>query len=230
MNQVFMGFSADLPGYLAALSAHNNREWFKANQARYEETVREPARALVRALSGPLAELSVHLIADDRKVGGSLMRVQRDTRFSKDKTPYKTNVGIQLRHGAGKDAHAPAVYVHLELGDGFVGFGLWQPPPDELARIRRFIVENWDRYSAIVEAPAMKQHFTQHGDSLKRVPAGFDASHASAEAVKRRSFIALRKLDFEVFQRADAPEVITALLADGREYLAFLCAAVGQPF
>src|SRR5678815_2121248 len=107
----FEGFSDETFAFLGELEEHNQRDWFEANKSRYERVVREPALAFVRDMGRRLAEVAPALRADDRKVGGSMMRVHRDTRFSKDKSPYKTNVGIQFRHEAGKDVHAVGLYV-----------------------------------------------------------------------------------------------------------------------
>nr|WP_235551139.1 TIGR02453 family protein [Mariprofundus ferrooxydans] len=94
-------FSPDTIAYLEALAANNNRDWFNENKQRYEQHVREPALSFIEAVGQRLPEFSPHFRADARKMGGSLMRVYRDSRFSKDKTPYKTNIGIQFRHEAG---------------------------------------------------------------------------------------------------------------------------------
>ena len=103
----FRSFGPELAAFLQDLRSNNERGWFTGNRDRYEETVREPARAFIRAMAPALAAISPHFRADDRKTGGSLMRIHRDTRFSRDKTPYKTNVGIQFRHALGRDLHAP---------------------------------------------------------------------------------------------------------------------------
>ena len=97
----FAGFTSDLIGFLEDLRFHNEREWFKANSDRYERHVREPALDFIAAMAPRLEKISPHLTAVPKKVGGSLMRIHRDVRFSKDKTPYKTNLGIQFRHSAG---------------------------------------------------------------------------------------------------------------------------------
>ena len=107
--------------FLRKLAANNDRDWFQANKARYESNVREPCLAFIRAFRKPLERISPFFVASDRRVGGSLMRVYRDTRFSRDKTPYKTNVGIQFRHELGKDVHAPGFYVHIAAGECFLG-------------------------------------------------------------------------------------------------------------
>ncbi len=120
-------FGPELYEFLEELEANNNREWFNENRERYEEEVREPAFDLIRAVRPMLAEISPNMTARDTKVGGSLMRVFRDTRFSADKTPYKTNVGIQLRHLRANDVHAPGYYVHLSTESCFFGAGRRRP-------------------------------------------------------------------------------------------------------
>jgi len=96
-------FSKQTMSFLRDIKKNNNREWFEANKERYETHVRSPALEYIEAMAQPLAKISDQFVASPRKVGGSLMRIYRDVRFSKDKTPYKTNVGIQFRHSAGKD-------------------------------------------------------------------------------------------------------------------------------
>src|SRR5438046_6848292 len=102
--------------FLRELKTHNDRDWFAANKARYLATVQGPALRFIADFAPRLAKITQRLVADPRPVGGSLMRIYRDTRFSKDKAPLKTNVGIQFRHEAGKDVHAPGIYLHLEPG------------------------------------------------------------------------------------------------------------------
>jgi uncharacterized protein (TIGR02453 family) len=212
--------------FLFQLSVNNNREWFKANEARYEAAIRDPARVFIRAMAAPLEKITAHLVTDDRKVGGSLMRIQRDVRFSNNKLPYKTNVGIQFRHSAGKDVHAPGVYVHVGIDDVFVGAGLWMPEPDPLRRIRESVSERWEQWDKILKAKALKK-FEQHRDTMARVPKGFDKEDPATEELKRRSFIAMHPLDAE---GALDPKKVARLVADARDYMAFLCEAVGLPF
>ena len=226
----FQGFPTDLVPFLMELTAHNDRDWFKANEKRYEASLRQPALAFIRAMAEPLATVTRHLVTDDRKVGGSLMRIQRDTRFAKDKSPYKNNVGIQFRHVVGKDIHAPGVYLHIAADEAFLGIGLWQPPPDVLQRLREAVAEKWDRWSAILSAPPLATDWKQHGDSLKRVPRGFDAAHPGVEELKRTSFIAMLPVPIERLEAPDAPERIIGHVRHGRDYMAFLCEALGLPF
>ncbi|MDP1732873.1 MAG: TIGR02453 family protein [Sulfuritalea sp.] len=96
--------------FLDELAANNDRGWFEANKPRYEELVREPALDFITAMAEPLAKFAPHFRAEPRKMGGSLMRVFRDTRFARDKSPYKTNIGIQFRHELGKDVLSPPLF------------------------------------------------------------------------------------------------------------------------
>jgi len=102
-------FTPALFSFLRELEATNDKVWWEGNKDRYQAVVRDPALDFITDFAGRLARISSHFTADTRTVGGSLMRPYRDTRFSPDKTPYKTNVGIQFRHEAGKDIHAPGL-------------------------------------------------------------------------------------------------------------------------
>jgi uncharacterized protein (TIGR02453 family) len=176
--QTFAGFTPDLFDFLAELAMNNTREWFEGQKNRYEASVRGPAQALIRAMAPRLTPLSPHIVADDRKVGGSLMRIHRDTRFGSDKTPYKTNVGIQFRHSAGKDVHAPGLYLHIahpgpgEMDGLFLGAGIYHPEKEPLEQIRQAIAEKPDAWRAVRENAAFAGTWTLGGESLKRPPRG----------------------------------------------------------
>src|SRR5437660_5093902 len=118
-------FSPGLFDFLRELRAHNNREWFQKNKARYEREAREPALRFIEDVGPQLRKLSTHLMADPRPVGGSLFRINRDIRFSADKSPYKTNIGVGFGHeGAGRSGAAPGLYLHLAPGESFGGGGV----------------------------------------------------------------------------------------------------------
>ena len=141
----FKRFQPTLFEFLEQLADHNNRPWFQENKLRYEQEVLSPALAFIRAFQSRLKRISPYFLASDRRVGGSLMRVYRDTRFAKQGPPYKTNVGIQFRHEQGRDIHAPGFYVHIAPGECFLAVGLWRPEAEPLAAIRQAIVERPDR-------------------------------------------------------------------------------------
>ncbi|MCA9134700.1 MAG: TIGR02453 family protein, partial [Planctomycetales bacterium] len=144
----FQGFPSDTISFLEDLRENNNRPWFAENKERYEASLLTPALQLIASLEKPLAKVAPLLRVEAKKVGGSLMRIYKDTRFSADKTPYKTNLGIQFRHQAGKDVHAPGVYLHVDPQEAFLAVGTWRPPSEALKKIRGSIVEheaNWRR-------------------------------------------------------------------------------------
>lgn len=136
---MFTGFPRDSIKFFKELSKNNNRDWFAENKPRYEESVLNPALRLVIDIEGPLKKVSPHFLAVSKKSGGSLMRIYRDTRFSKDKTPYKTNLGVHFRHETGKDVHAPGFYFHVDPKEVFVGAGIWRPDSKALNQIRVLI-------------------------------------------------------------------------------------------
>jgi uncharacterized protein (TIGR02453 family) len=226
----FEGFPPDLFDFLVELTANNDRDWFNAHKDDYERALREPARAFVRAMGERLEKVAPHLVADDRRAGGSLMRIYRDTRFSGDKTPYKTNVGIQFRHEAGKDVHAPGLYVHFDLEEAFVGAGMWMPPTEALNAIRAKIDAEPERWTAITRDPTFVDTFRQSGDSLKRPPRGFDKDHPLIEDLKRKSFILVHDLDPADAESPELVDRVTELMRRAKPYCDFICEAVGLPF
>ncbi len=216
--------------FLRELETHNERAWFEANKERYRAEVRDPMLEFIADFARPLAEISPHFVADPRPHGGSLFRIYRDTRFSKDKTPYKTNVGAHFRHAAGKDAHAPGFYLHLEPGSCFAGFGIWHPDGTALARIRDAIVERSRGWTRITRAADFRAGFRLMGDSLKRPPRGYDPDHPLIEDLKRKDFIAVTELPEADACRPDFLDRFAGLARRGAGFVRFLSRAVEVPF
>jgi uncharacterized protein (TIGR02453 family) len=187
-------FGPELFSFLADLRANNNREWFAANKDRYEEHLLEPAMAFIDAFAPRLEKISPHFRADARPSGGSLFRIYRDTRFSKDKTPYKTNVGIHFRHELAKDAHAPGFYLHIGPDESFAGGGLWHPGTEPATRIREAIVAEPERWQEATRRGAFAERLELGGDSLKRVPSWADADHPFADDLRRKDFFGSARL------------------------------------
>ena len=173
----------ELFAFLAELRRHNNREWFNENKDRYLTEVRDPALALVAALAPGLHGISRQISVDPRPSGGSMMRIYRDTRFSRDKTPYKTNVGIHFGLKAPRTFDAPGFYLHLEPGHVFMGAGIWHPQADALRAVREAIVKDQRGWAA-----ARRVGLSHDEASLKRPPRGFDPEHPLVEDLKRQSF------------------------------------------
>jgi uncharacterized protein (TIGR02453 family) len=223
-------FSPALFTYLRDLKKNNDRDWFKANKARYDEAVLEPALAFIEDFEPHLHAISPHFVADPRPVGGSLFRIYRDTRFAKDKSPYKTHTGIHFRHELAKSAHAPGFYLHLEPGQVFLGAGIWRPDTEPLAQIRTAIAEDPDRWTRTTRAKPFADLYELGGDSLKRAPAGFDPEHPLIDELKRKDFIAVRTLDDKAPCSRGFLEDTAGTFAAAGPLVHFLCDATGVPF
>ena len=181
-------FTPALFDFLRQLKRNNNRDWFQKNKARYEDDVRGPALAFIEAVGAPLRKLSPHVVADSRPVGGSLFRINRDIRFSSDKSPYKTAVGMSFGHDRGRDRPAPGFYLQLGPGDSFAGGGIHMPETATLTKIRDSIVNNTAAWKRIVTDPQFAPMVVNMGDSLKRAPQGYDPDHPFVDDLKRKSF------------------------------------------
>ncbi len=215
--------------FLADLEANNNRPFFEANRERYERELREPALAFVRAMGERLDAVSPHLVADDRNVGGSLMRIYRDTRFSNDKRPYKTNVGLRFYHPDSADVHAPGLYMHIALDGCFLGAGNWHPEPEPLRAFRDAIVARPDEWRAATSGAPFAPHWKLSGDSLKRIPRGYPADHAFADDLRRKDFIAIAELPTDWLSHDDLADRVIDRFAGATPLLRFLSHAVGAP-
>jgi uncharacterized protein (TIGR02453 family) len=216
--------------FLKDLKENNEREWFQRNKHRYQDEVRDPAIRFITDFGAHLKTLSEHFRADPRTVGGSMFRIHRDTRFSKDKTPYKTFIGIQFRHELGKDAHAPGYYLHIDRGECFAGAGMWHPDSPSLRKIREAIVDDPDAWKRAAEAEPFVEAYALEGDRLKRPPKGFDPEHPLVEDLKRKDFIGVAKIPQSLIMDPALPEELTKVFRKATPLVQFLCGAVGVPF
>ena len=216
--------------FLAALAENNEREWFTEHQQDYEDFVRKPALNFISDMSDGMPAISRHFLAQSKKVGGSLMRIYRDTRFSKDKTPYKTNIGIQFRHEVGKDIHAPGYYLHIAPDGCFLGIGLWHPDADALFKIREAIMQKSDAWVAARNDKTFRQHFTLEGDSLTNAPRGFAKDHPLVKDLKRKDFICLAPLSEAMVTSKNLRPLVVERFRQGASYMEFLCKALGLRF
>jgi uncharacterized protein (TIGR02453 family) len=219
-------FTPALFQFLAELKENNSREWFQDNKARYERDVRDPVLAFVMAFGDPLAGLSRHFVADPRPSGGSMFRIFRDTRFAKDKSPYKTNVGAQFRHAlTTRDAHAPGFYLHLEPGGCFAAAGSWHPDADALRRIRERIAARPREWQALAKAGLEVQ-----GDTLVRVPQGFDPGHPEAASLRLKDFYTYTSLTQRQVCAPDFMEAYTEICRGNAPLMKFLAKALELPY
>lgn len=223
-------FGPELFSFLTDLRANNDREWFAANRHRYEQDLLEPALAFVEDFAPRLHEISPHFRADARPSGGSLFRIYRDTRFAKDKSPYKTNVGIHFRHALAKDAHAPGFYLHLGPGEVFAGGGIWHPATPAATRIRESIVADPEGWRRATRAAAFTKRLELGGDSLRRVPSWADPEHPYADDLRRKDFFGWAGLtEADVVAPGFLDEYARTCRA-AAPLVRFLCEALDVPF
>lgn len=216
--------------FLRELAANNERDWFQANKERFLDLVQEPALAFISDFAPRLEKISSHFEADARVQGGSLLRPYRDIRFSKDKTPYKTNIGMRFYHQAGSDIHAPGFYLHIEPANSYAGVGLWRPEAPVARQIRQAIVEDPSGWKKAAHGRAFLSRFTLDGESLARPPQGFDPEHPLVEDLKRKDFIAGARLPDKLVISDDFLHDYTALTRASVPYMKFLTAAMNLPF
>ena len=226
----FTSFKPSLVTFLRQLRKNNNREWFAENKDRYESLVREPALDFISAMGQPLADITPYFVAIPKKTGGSLMRPYRDTRFSNDKTPYKTNVGIQFRYEFGQDVHAPGFYLHIDPTEVFVGAGMWRPDREPLRAIRDAIVEDPKAWKAARDQRTFRRHFELAGEQLKTAPRGFDREHAFIDDLRRKDFIAVKSLDHKALYSSTLIKDMARTFKASSPFMSFLCRAVGARF
>jgi uncharacterized protein (TIGR02453 family) len=223
-------FSAELFAFLRELGRNNTREWFQANKARYEAAVRDPMLRFIADVAPHLRRVSHHFVADPKPVGGSMFRVYRDTRFSRDKRPYKTIAAAQFRHEHGRDVHAPGFYLHLEAGNVFAGVGSWHPDSTALRSIRDAIVEDPSGWQRASRGKRFCEYYELAGDVLKRPPRGYDADHPMLDDLKRKDFIAITSFaDADVLAEGFL-EQYAATLRAAKPFMGFLARALVLPF
>jgi uncharacterized protein (TIGR02453 family) len=223
-------FGPELFSFLEELRANNNREWFAANKDRYEEHLLEPALAFIDAFAPRLEKISPHFRADARPSGGSLFRIYRDTRFSKDKSPYKTNVGIHFRHERAKETSAPSYYLHIGPGEVFAGGGVWHPSTDGATRIREAIVAHPTQWRSATLSGAFAKRLHLGGDSLKRVPSWADAEHPFAEDLKRKDFFGSTRMSEEDVVAPGFVDEYARICRAAAPMMQFLCDALEVPY
>lgn len=189
----FAGFSPSARSFLRDLGRNNNKPWFEAHREVYETALREPMKALVEALDARLAGFAPEIVGNPKR---SMFRINRDIRFSADKSPYKTNAGIWFYHqdagrGVGQDAEGGAgFYFHLDPKTSFVAGGVWMPSRPALGKIRDAIVAKPTALRRIVDAPAFRRRFGSfHREAmLTRVPRGYPVDHPAADLLRFQSF------------------------------------------
>jgi uncharacterized protein (TIGR02453 family) len=183
----FDGFPRGGIDFMKRLKRNNNRPWFEKHKAEYEALVKLPMQSLIAALQPHFEVFAPEFDIHPKK---SLFRIYRDVRFSKDKTPYKTHVAAHfVLRGKPKGVEGSGYYLHIEPGEVFLGGGIYMPDGDQLKKIRKAIAGQPDRLLSILEEKQFKKTFKRlQGETLQRVPQGYEPDHPMAEWLKYKQF------------------------------------------
>ena len=187
-------FTYELKSFLTELKSNNNKDWFHANKSVYEKVMKNPSREFVEFMRIRFSSLGLPYIADVKK---SLFRVNRDIRFSNNKEPYKTNLGIYFPYTQSqtlaKASYTVGIYMHIDTDQCFIGGGIHMPEPPALKAIRTRISEEWQDLEKIFAKPQFKKEFSSilEGESLKTMPRGYSADHPKADWLKLKEFLAM---------------------------------------
>ncbi|MBL7851732.1 MAG: DUF2461 domain-containing protein [Cyclobacteriaceae bacterium] len=200
---------AQILKFLSALKKHNDRVWFEKNKGQYLQA-RENFEVFVTRLHGELVSFNPDLAGlDPRKLP---FRIYRDVRFSKDKSPYKVNMGAGISPG-GKMMQEPGYYIHIEPGKSFIAGGMYMPEPSNLSKIRQEIDYNGDQLEKIMKHKSFKKWFEGFDDfdKMKTIPKGYPKDHPRADWLKHRSYIVSHNFtDKEVKDKKFLKKVVEA--------------------
>jgi uncharacterized protein (TIGR02453 family) len=204
--------------FLDELRSNNSKAWFDAHRKEYET-----ARGVFEDLVGEV----LHRLSQIEDVGSltakdCIFRINRDVRFSKDKTPYKTNFGAVIAQG-GRKQTGSGLYVGIEPDDSFVAGGAYAPIPEELQRIRRSIADNPAEFQAILAAKDFQHYFGEmKGEALKTAPKGFDAAHPAIDLLRHKQFYVMHPLSDDDLMRDDLADYILQVYRAMQPFEAYL--------
>jgi uncharacterized protein (TIGR02453 family) len=213
----FQGFPEEALAFLGALKKSNRREWFQARKDVYEERVKRPMAEMVAALNSRLERFAPDYVTDPRK---AIFRIYRDTRFSRDKTPYKTNIAASFpRRGLGKGASA-GLYFSVSPGEIEVAGGIYMPGPDELRVLRGFLAQNHHRLRKVLAGRRLGTLMGGLWDQqFARVPRGFPPEHPAADLLRYRHWVVYTLLDPDL---VTTPRLFDDVLARFRVMVPFV--------
>jgi uncharacterized protein (TIGR02453 family) len=213
--------------FFEELSRNNNRDWFIPNKARYERDVREPMLAFIADFAPRLRKISPRFVADPRPSGGSMMRIYRNLRFSRDKTPYHINASAAFGHRDGAHFNSPSFYLSLSPAEAFAGVGVWHPQADTVAKIRGAIVARPAKWKAAINDRKFKARFEMMGDMLSRPPKGYSPTHPLIEDLKRKDFVGGTEFTRKEVCSADFMDLFAGSCASSTPFMKFLTEAMG---
>lgn len=217
--------------FLRGLARNNERTWFQSHKPDYEAHVRQPFQRLLGDLQPALAEVSAHYRSEPKTIGGSLFRIQRDTRFSGNKAPYKSWQGARLFHERRRETAAPSLYIHLQPGNCFVDAGLWHPETHTQRKVRQFIFDNPAAWKTATHKPAFRRRYDiDDSQMLVRPPRGFPPEFELIDDLRHKNFVALRALDDTLFTGPQLRSVLSRDIRALAPFVDYLCAALDLDF
>ena len=222
----FEGFSDKTFKFLHGLKKNNNKDWFEAHRSDYETYLREPSKALVNAMAHTFAEEKIPLISDQKR---SLFRINRDIRFSKDKSPYKTHIGIVfVMPDLGTDEWA-GMYMGIDPKGSndvevYFGGGIHMPSPPYLKSVRERIAKDYKKLDALNAAKPFRKEYSEglKGDSLTRMPKGYDEDHPAAKFLKFKDFMYSTSLTTKETCSPSLPKTLVSKIKPALPMLMFL--------
>jgi uncharacterized protein (TIGR02453 family) len=229
----FAGFRPAALQFLRRLRRHNERTWFEAHRAEYERELRDPMRALVEEMDVRLAGFAAEIGGHPRR---SVYRIHRDTRFSADKSPYKTNAACQFFHrdarqGAGQEAEGAGAgfYFQVAPGECFAAAGFWMPARPSLNRLRDALAQDHEAFAAILAAPRFRRLVGRLDEEamLVRMPRGFAPDHPAGKWLRYRSFTVTKLLTDEEALDPRLPQRLERIYRTLTPFVRWLNGALG---
>lgn len=217
----FNGFPKETIAFLKKLKRNNTREWFAAHKNEFEEQVKFPMQCFIVSLSPLFAEFAPEIDIDPKR---SLFRIYRDTRFSKDKTPYKTHAAAHfVLRGMPKGLVGSGYYFHVEPGEVFLGAGIYIPDGEQIKKIRATISDRPEEFLAIINDNIFVERFgTLNGNRLQRVPKGYAADHPMAEYLKLKQFFVGVTLTEDVIVKPKFLDDAAKIFSEATNFVRFL--------
>lgn len=222
----FEGFPEGGLEFLRRLKRNNNRPWFQRHKHEYDEHLRFPMQCLIAALAHRMADIAPEIEFHPRK---SIFRIYRDTRFSKNKTPYKTNIAASFElRGYHGPTETPGLYLGIEPGEIYVGGGLYLPTGAQVKAIRHSIASNPDDWLAIVENRRFKKEYGGiDGENLQRAPLGYPVDHPMIAHLRHKQFYAGKVLEGSACLKPRFVQTVETVLTDILPLVRWLTRAIG---
>ncbi len=217
-------FDNEFMGFFEGLATDNSKVYFDANRKIYERSVKTPFKELVGDMILRMREVEPELAIEPKD---AIFRINRDIRFSKDKSPYKTHVSAHISRGGRKDHQHPGLYFHLNHEGGMIGGGVYMPEREGLQRIRTRIADNLDEFSDLIDDPAFKRVYgTIQGDAHKRIPKEFQAAHEVQPLIANKQFYYMADVDPDIVVSDDLADALMDHYLVSRPLAVFLARAL----